>query len=160
MLTESSLQSLTDLVCTSSSAQPETGNDLQLKFSARESWTHADFAGVTPNLGGLSQNWTLLLLCAWRVDSDESPICDWCSVTNEDLAPLQRHRILEGKRIVSVKVTHPGLDLEIHFSDSLRLSILCDSEGASGSWYLENPMGYTLEATNNFRLVSSHKDMQ
>jgi len=83
---------------------------------------------------------TLLVWCAWRLDSDDSPIAS--SDDNESTITTSL-RLLNGESLQDVSVQAPAWDCVLAFSSGLTLRIFCDhtekQPSFDGNWEWTSP---------------------
>lgn len=68
---------------------------------------------------------SLVIYCAWRVDSAEYVLCGSNDSTEEDGVMLQGLKKIVGTHVQAVTVTFPGYDLSIEFNNGLTLHLFC-----------------------------------
>lgn len=82
---------------------------------------------------------SLMIYCAWRIDSEEQVVCG-SNDSNEEQGPmLQGLRRLVDTTVESLDMTFPGYDLSITFSNKLRMHLFCnmmDAEVDSDNYVL------------------------
>ena len=82
----------------------------------------------------------LLVWCSWRLDGGDSPLTSSDDTMEHLTAGLRR---LVGERTLEAKVDLPGWDLQIPFTNDLRLRIFCDhlpgEPSFDGNWDLFLP---------------------
>ena len=82
----------------------------------------------------------LLVWCAWRLDSATRVISSSQADSSSCHRALSR---LKGERILSAHASQPAWDLEMIFSNRLRLTLFCDivpgDDGQSSNYYLTMP---------------------
>lgn len=79
----------------------------------------------------------LYVWCAWRLDGTEAPVTSWDDMQDTVVAGLEK---LVGSRIDAIEIIPPAYDLNILFSNSLRLRVFCDhvpgEPSFDGNWDL------------------------
>ena len=68
----------------------------------------------------------LFITCSWRLDSDSDVICGWTDSNEEGGPMLSGLQKIVGQKVKQVDLILPGLDLGLHFSNSLLLRIFSD----------------------------------
>src|SRR5215470_3432642 len=68
----------------------------------------------------------LYITCAWRLDGESEVICGAAEAISEDGQTSAGLDVLVGKRVESVQLYEPALDLTISFEGSALLKIFCD----------------------------------
>jgi len=145
------IEELIGRVCLAAIAQPETGGNLLLHFGRWQTYENPPDPGIAVSERG---NWSLMIKCPWRLDSNTAVICDWRSTGDAENARAEAHLSMEGLTVEDVELSHPGLDFRLRFSSGHQLLMLCDSAGAYGDcWYLLRPDDSSVAATRDFRLV-------
>jgi hypothetical protein len=64
--------------------------------------------------------------CVWRLDAVNEVICGAWNDNSEGGKMLKGLKRLVGQRVTSVTLGRPGFDLEIGFSNDLKLKLFCD----------------------------------
>lgn len=108
---------LVDSSCVDCVAGPPTGSVIHLKFRQAT--------------GVVSDDFSLLVECAWRLDSREGVLCSWTDAGASGGAWLEQICLVVGQRVKSVKLSSPGLDVCITFESGLCLRIFCDQTDIS-----------------------------
>jgi len=104
---------------------------LRLKLGRR-------LAGAQPDRVKAELN--LMAYCAWRVDADSGPVAG-AEERGEDIQS-KITQCVEGARIVSVAVTPPSWDAELHMDNGRCLRLFCSHAGGvpvmSINWQFRN----------------------
>lgn len=69
---------------------------------------------------------SLMIYCAWRIDTATEVICSSQSSNEEGGPMLQGLGRIVGASISSISITQPGNDLEITFGNGFVLHVFCD----------------------------------
>ena len=70
--------------------------------------------------------WLYLENCAWRVDSESEVICGSTDDNEESGFMVDGMKKMVGQCVKAYELSFPGLDLVLHFSNSLSLHLFCD----------------------------------
>jgi hypothetical protein len=80
---------------------------------------------------------SLLIWCAWRLDSSDGPVTSWDDTDQNGEAGLRQ---LIGSQIASFDVVPPAWDVAVAFSNGLTLRVFCDhvpgEPSFEGNWDL------------------------
>jgi hypothetical protein len=151
MNVETVVQELRHRTCIGAVAQAETGGSLLLHFGDWQSYESPPDPALLASERG---KWSLMIRSPWRLDTNESVVCDWRTITNAQPRSGEHHSIFEGLRVEDVVVTKPANDLKIVFSRLHTLHVLCDSDGDTADcWYLLRPDDSSIAATHDYQLV-------
>jgi hypothetical protein len=75
--------------------------------------------------------YSLFLLCAWRLDSEKEVVCGCWDDNRKGHKILEGLNLLFGSIITKVIVSQPAFDLSVSFSNHLNLKIFCDQVNES-----------------------------
>lgn len=68
----------------------------------------------------------LFIECSWRLDTKTEVLCAWTDDNQEDGPMSTGLNKITGQTISAVNLELPGLDLQMHFGNSLTLQVFCD----------------------------------
>jgi hypothetical protein len=132
------IRSLQGLECWEASCGGAAGSTFQLALGEKVPLPvpskETKHSGTFPQWEGQA---SILVWCAWRLDSLEGPLTSWDDTEQSIKAGLTR---LVGARIDSLEILPPAWDMNIKFSNALFLRIFCDhvpgEPSFDGNWDL------------------------
>lgn len=146
------LDRLVGLRCVGATAQIETGGDLLVHFGK---WV-TDVTG-SKRLPPTQRGEYVLMIAStpWRLDGKDEPLGDWETVTDEASPYFGGHRLLANRTLERAEVEPPAWDLQLTFSESIRLSVFCDLKPRRPeNWFVLGPEGQELVAGPGYRLAA------
>jgi len=123
-----SLQGLRGKECWNFGGGPGTGSMMTLDFGKKALWpVNSIKTGLTPAKQRFRGEISVYVqFAAWRLESKSAVVCSSTS-SNHEGGPMQTGMAqVVGRRVQTVELSHPGLDLTIEFEGGLWLRVFCD----------------------------------
>lgn len=64
--------------------------------------------------------------CPWRLDGPDAVVCTWMDDSSPEGQLNQGLHQLKGRQVINAHISHPGLDLAIHFDGDFVLRVFPD----------------------------------
>lgn len=124
---EALLARLVGLRCSGYTAGGAAGSHVNLEFGGRiprAKPLENEYLTEEQRLG--EPEYSVFVLCVWRLDSDEQVICGAWDDNGSQGPMLRGLEELPGWRLGSFEVDEPGLDLRLRFENGWTFRIFCD----------------------------------
>src|SRR5262245_31207755 len=114
-----------------------TGSSFNLQFGGKRPKPYVTSLGPQGDDRNFHGQLCLLVWCTWRLDSTGAPLA---SSDQEGELTAHELEVLVGETIQGVELFEPGLDLQIQFSNNLKLRVFSDhlpgNPSFDGNWQI------------------------
>jgi hypothetical protein len=126
------LQKLIGKECWGIAEGKGTGSIIDFKFGEKIPLeTPIDNEFLSVDCQNYEPEFNLFVKCVWRVDSPLKVLCG--ASTEHKFVRRVMNRII-GQNVVKVELSEPALDLQVTFSNDLKLTIFCDQTNVADKW--------------------------